>query len=297
MGKEFFDSFPEARETFETADQVLGSALSELCFSGPKEELAKTVNTQPAVLVTSVACYRVLSGFGFSPAAVAGHSLGEYSALVASGAFRFADAVRLVRERGQSMQEAVPLGSGGMLAVLGLDLATAKRVCAQVSSSGVLEIANFNCPGQIVLAGHVGALENAVKLARAQGAKKCVPLAVSGPFHSSLMRNAAERLAVVLSETEIFNPKIPIVSNVSADYLRWGDDVRTALLRQVYSPVRWEESVRRMLNDGVGCFVEVGPGSVLSGLVKRIAPRETILLNVENMESLEKSLARLREVG
>ncbi|MDP3051229.1 MAG: ACP S-malonyltransferase, partial [Eubacteriales bacterium] len=193
--------------------------------------------------------------------------------------------------------EAVPLGSGGMLAVLGLDLATAKRVCAQVSSSGVLEIANFNCPGQIVLAGHVGALENAVKLARAQGAKKCVPLAVSGPFHSSLMRNAAERLAVVLSETEIFNPKIPIVSNVSADYLRWGDDVRTALLRQVYSPVRWEESVRRMLNDGVGCFVEVGPGSVLSGLVKRIAPRETILLNVENMESLEKSLARLREVG
>ncbi|MBU4533656.1 MAG: ACP S-malonyltransferase [Firmicutes bacterium] len=297
MGKEFFDSFPEARETFETADQVLGSALSELCFSGPKEELAKTVNTQPAVLVTSVACYRVLSGFGFFPAAVAGHSLGEYSALVASGAFRFADAVRLVRERGQSMQEAVPLGSGGMLAVLGLDLATAKRVCAQVSSSGVLEIANFNCPGQIVLAGHVGALENAVKLARAQGAKKCVPLAVSGPFHSSLMRNAAERLAVVLSETEIFNPKIPIVSNVSADYLRWGDDVRTALLRQVYSPVRWEESVRRMLNDGVGCFVEVGPGSVLSGLVKRIAPRETILLNVENMESLEKSLARLREVG
>lgn len=297
MGKELYDSYPVARETIETADQALGFALSELCFAGPREELAKTINTQAAVLVISVACYRVLSGFGFSPAVVAGHSLGEYSALVASGAFRFLDAVRVVRKRGQFMQEAVPLGSGGMLAVLGLDVEAARRVCSGASSAGALEIANFNCPRQIILAGQVAALETAIKLAKVEGAKKCVPLAVSGPFHSSLMRNAAERLAVVLSETEIYDPKIPIVSNVSADYLRWASDVRTALLRQVYSPVRWEESVRRMLSDGVEAFVEVGPGNVLTGLVKRIAPRNTILLNVENMESLEKSLARLREVG
>lgn len=297
MGRELAEAYPTAMETFAQADETLNYELSRLCFEGPKQDLGKTVNTQPAVLTTSVACFRVLSELGVSPAVVAGHSLGEYSALVAAGGFSFRSAVQVVHERAQYMQEAVPLGSGGMLAVLGLDVAAVRRVCAGAAGAGVLEIANYNCPGQIVLAGEVSALEAAVALAKAEGAKKCVPLAVSGPFHSSLMRNAAERLALVLGETEIYDPKIPIVSNVSADYLRWADEVRTALLRQVYNPVRWEESVRRMIEDGVRVFVEVGPGRVLSGLVKRIAPKETILLNVENLDSLEKSLARLREVG
>lgn len=297
MGRELAEAYPTAMDTLAEADETLGYKLSKICFEGPKQDLGKTVNTQPAVLTISVACFRVLSELGVSPAVVAGHSLGEYSALVAAGGFSFTSAVQVVHKRAQYMQEAVPLGSGGMLAVLGLDVEAVRRVCAGAATAGVLEIANYNCPGQIVLAGEIAALEAAVPLARAEGAKKCVPLAVSGPFHSSLMRNAAERLAVVLAETEIYDPKIPIVSNVSADYLRWADEVRTALLRQIYNPVRWEESVRRMIEDGVQVFVEVGPGRVLSGLVKRIAPKGTILLNVEDPESLEKCLARLREVG
>lgn len=297
MGRELAEAYPAAMDVFAEADETLGFALSALCFGGPKQDLGKTMNTQPAVLTASIACYRVLVQAGVSPAMVAGHSLGEYSALVAAGAFSFRNALQVVRLRAQYMQEAVPLGSGGMLAVLGLDGEAVRRVCDRAASAGVLEIANYNCPGQIVLAGEIAALEAAVPAARAEGAKKCVLLSVSGPFHSSLMRRAAERLAVVLGETEIYDPKIPIVSNVSADYVRWADDVRSALLRQMYNPVRWTDSVRRMVEDGVDVFVEVGPGRVLSGLVRRIAPRGTVLLNVEDLKSLEKSLARLREVG
>lgn len=297
MGRELAKAYPTAMDTFAEADETLNFALSALCFEGPKQDLGKTMNTQPAVLTTSIACFRVLAELGVCPAVVAGHSLGEYSALVAADAFSFPNAVQLVRLRAQYMQEAVPLGSGGMLAVLGLGEEAVRRVCDGAAAAGVLEIANYNCPGQIVLAGAIAALEAAVPLAKTEGAKKCVPLAVSGPFHSSLMRGAAERLAVVLGETDIYDPKIPIVSNVSADYVRWADDVRTALLRQMYNPVRWTESVRRMVEDGVDVFVEVGPGRVLTGLVRRIAPRGTVLLNVEDPASLEKALARLREVG
>ncbi|MFZ5898847.1 MAG: ACP S-malonyltransferase [Bacillota bacterium] len=296
MGADLYKALPVVRETFDEADRILGMALSDLCFNGPKEELQKTVNTQPAVLTTSIACYRVLLERGIRPDAVAGHSLGEYSALVAAGAIRLSDAVPLVRLRGQLMQDAVPLGTGGMMAVLGLDEQRLEEVRREASAFGLIEMANFNCPGQIVLAGETPALEQAVKLAKQAGAKRSVLLAVSGPFHSSLMRGAGERLAEVLENVEINTPSVPVVANVNASLLQDANQVRAALVRQIYSPVRWTDCVQRLLDNGMDAFIEVGPGKVLCGLVKKIANRDILLLNVEDLDSLEKSVARLQEV-
>jgi|MGYP000695884304 [acyl-carrier-protein] S-malonyltransferase len=297
MGRDLYEGYPAARRIFSRANEVLGFALTDLCFEGPKEELQKTVNTQPAVFVTSIACYQILREKGIESEVVAGHSLGEYTALVVAGAFSFEEALRLVRRRGQLMQEAVPLGTGGMVAVLGLDRERVERIAAEAARTGIINAANYNCPGQVVLAGEMHALEEVVRLAKEAGAKRCVPLSVSGPFHSTLMRGAGERLAQALDEIRVRDPRIPVVANVDGSFLRTADEVRAALARQMYSPVRWEEGMRRLVEAGVEVFVEVGPGKVLSGLMKKIARPGNTILNVEDVTSLQKVLARLEEVG
>ncbi|MDI6630895.1 MAG: ACP S-malonyltransferase [Bacillota bacterium] len=296
MGREFCEEYPEAREVFAAADAALDFPLSTLCFEGPKEELQKTINTQPAVLVTSIACLAVLRLSGVEAAAAAGHSLGEYTALVAAQALDFMTAVRLTRRRGQLLQEAVPLGSGGMVAVLGLGRKEVEAVVQAARAHGVIEAANFNAPGQVVLAGETPALEAAVVAAKEAGAKKCVILPVSGPFHSSLMRRAGELFALELEKVTVKKPVFPVVANVNAGYLTTAAEVRHALVRQISSPVLWEESIRRLVRDGVGVFVEVGPGKVLSGLIKRIAP-DVICCNVEDRASLNTTLQVLKKAG
>ncbi len=291
MGKKIHDQYPVAREIFKTADEILGFSLSGLCFEGPEEELQKTINAQPAIFTVSVACAGVLLERGIEPLAAAGHSLGEYSALVTAGSISFADGVMLVRKRGQYMQETVPLGTGGMVAVLGLDAPEITRVCSQVRSEGmVVDAANFNCPGQVVIAGENQALERAKILAKEAGAKRCLPLAVSAPFHSTLLRPAGDKMAAELAAVEIKDPRIPVVANVTADYVTNGDHVRSLLVEQVYSPVRWEESMIRLLND-FETFIEAGPGNVLTGLLKKIS-RKVSIANTENPESIEKMLAQ-----
>jgi len=297
MGQKMFAHYPAAREVFAEADEVLGFPLSRLCFEGPAEELQKTVNAQPAILTVSVACLRVLQDQGVRPAAAAGHSLGEYTALVAAGALSFRDALLLVRKRGQYMQEAVPLGEGGMVAVLGLTAEAVAGICRQVEEKGYrCDVANYNCPGQVVIAGERKALDEAVAMAKAQGAKRCVELAVSAPFHSRFMRPAAERLADELAGTAVADPEVPVVANVTADYVNSGEEIRKLLVEQIYSPVRWEQSVHRLASDGVNIFLEIGPGSVLTGLIRKIA-RPAQALSAEDPESLEKVLAHLGEVS
>jgi len=297
MGREFYENYPEARAIFERADEALGFSISEMCFSGPEEELNKTVNTQPAVLTVSVACLEVLRRSGGPlPSAVAGHSLGEYTALVAAGSLLFEDAVRLVRKRGQYMQEAVPLGTGGMAAVMGISSDEVREVCRKASGAGIIEAVNLNCPGQVVVAGDNAGLEAARLLAKEAGAKRFVPLPVSAPFHSSMMKPAGERLAGDLDKISVSDPGVTVVANVTADFVRTGPEIKSLLIRQVYSPVHWEESVRRLIDSGITTIVEVGPGKVLSGLVKKIS-RETMVCNVEDRASLEKVLALVREVG
>ncbi|HAU31589.1 MAG: Malonyl CoA-acyl carrier protein transacylase [Desulfotomaculum sp. 46_296] len=296
MGKKIYDQYPAVREIFETADEILGFSLSGLCFEGPEEELQKTINAQPAIFTVSVACARILLERGIEPSAVAGHSLGEYSALVTAGSISFADGVRLVRKRGQYMQETVPLGTGGMVAVLGLDAPEIIRVCSEVRSEGkIVDAANFNCPGQVVIAGENQALERAKILAKEAGAKRCIPLAVSAPFHSTLLRPAGDKMAAELAAIEIKDPKIPVVANVTADYVTKGDEVRRLLVEQVYSPVRWEESMVRLVND-FKAFIEAGPGNVLTGLLKKIS-RKASTANTENPESIEKILTQPGEVS
>ena len=296
MGREFYEEYPEAKKVFAAADAALDFPLSALCFEGPKEELQKTINTQPAVLVTSVACLAVLRLCGVEAGVAAGHSLGEYTALVAAQALDFVTAVRLTRRRGQLMQEAVPLGSGGMVAVLGLSRKEVEAVVRAARTKGVIEAANFNCPGQVVLAGEMLALETAVAAAKEAGAKRCVILPVSGPFHSSLMRRAGELFALELEKVTVKKPAFPVVANVSAGYVATAAEVRNALARQISSPVLWEESIRRLVGDGVKVFVEVGPGRVLSGLIKRIAP-EAACYNVEDKASLNATLHALKKAG
>jgi [acyl-carrier-protein] S-malonyltransferase len=296
MGRQLYECYPAARQIFAEADASLGFTLSRLCFDGPAEELQHTVNAQPAILTVSVACLRVLQEKGVVPDVVAGHSLGEYSALVAAEAMNFAEAVKIVRKRGQFMQEAVPLGTGGMAAVLGLEVPTVQEICQRASGSGVVEAVNLNCPGQVVIAGEMQALELACRLAREAGARRCVPLAVSAPFHSSLMRPAGEKLARELERVTIADPRIPVVANVTADYVTSGEEVKKLLVQQVYNPVRWEESMRRLIADGVQAFVEVGPGTVLCGLLRKIN-RQVRCWSVQDPESLEKVLACLKEVG
>ncbi len=297
MGEDIYQSFPEAAAIFKKADDVLGFSLSRLCFEGPVEELKKTVHTQPAVLTVSMACLEVFKNAGApAPSALAGHSLGEYTALVAAGSLTFEDAVRLVRKRGQYMQEAVPLGAGGMAAVMGLSTEVVVELCRKASVAGVVEAVNLNCPGQVVIAGDIAGLKAAEPLAKEAGARRFIMLPVSAPFHSSLMIPAGERLTKDLNAVTITDPVIPVVANAGADFVRTGSEVRGSLIRQVYSPVRWEESLRRLISAGINTFVEIGPGKILSGLIKKIS-REVKVYNIEDKASLEKVLALVKEVS
>src|ERR1035437_3728550 len=263
MGREISEHFPVAKETFAEADAALGFALSKLCFEGPAEKLQLTANTQPAILAASVAAYRVLASEGIGPSFVAGHSLGEYSALVAVGSLPFADALRMVRHRGQYMQEAVPVGTGAMAAILGLAPEQVEELCRASAQGEVLSPANFNSPGQIVIAGHTAAVRRAVEAAPAAGAKRAVLLPVSAPFHCALMRPAQERLLPELEAAPFAELTVPLINNVRAEEVRAAKDARQGLIDQIRSPVRWEASVRRMLAAGVKKFVEVGPGKGL----------------------------------
>lgn len=292
MGKELAEKQPGSRKVFEEADCVLGTKLSSLCFEGPDEELRLTVNTQPAILTTSIAALKVLEDRGAKADFVAGHSLGEYSALVAAGSLRFDDALRAVRKRGLYMQEAVPPGEGAMAALIGIGFEVVQSICVEASNLGVCAPANINSPNQTVIGGHRPAVERAVELAKAKGAKRAVMLAVSAPFHCQLMKPAAERLATVFNEIMFSDLNIPLVTNVDAELIVSGVEARQALLRQVASPVRWSDSVKRLLEEGVTTFIEVGPGKVLSGLVRQIS-RQCQILNVEDAQSLDATVTAL----
>lgn len=297
MGADLAKAYREARDAFAEADEVLGFGLSRLCFEGPAERLQETAVTQPAILTASVACLRVLERYGWRPDVVAGLSLGEYTALVAAGAMRFRDAVALVHKRGRFMEEAVPAGQGAMAAVIGLDREAVAEACRRAAAATglVVEPVNFNCPGQVVIAGHTAAVARAAEEAGGLGARRVVPLAVSGPFHSSLMAPARERLAAELERVAISDAAVPVVANVSATYVRSAAEIRRALVEQVARPVLWEDGVRRMLADGVTRFLEVGPGTVLSGFLRKIA-RDAEVRNVEDLPSLERVLDLRGEV-
>ncbi len=291
MGKELAEKHPIVAETFAEADEALKFSLSRLCFEGPEEELTLTRNTQPALLVTSVAIFRLLEAHGFAPDLGAGHSLGEYSALVAAGAMSFADAVRTVRLRGELMEEAVPPGQGTMAAILGLERELVEALCREVA--GVVEPATYNSPGQVVVAGDTEAVHALMERALAKGARRAQLLKVSGPFHSSLLAGAGQRLGEWLASIPIAPPKFPVYSNVTAAPVTTPEEIRACLAWQVSAPVRWEESVRNMVAEGATRFVEVGPGRVLSGLIKRIE-REAELFNVESEGTFQ---AFLQEVA
>lgn len=288
MGKDLSDNFASARTVFEEANDALGFDLAALCFSGSEAELKLTANTQPAILTTSIAALRVLEQeVEISPAYTAGHSLGEYSALVASGVLRLADAVRIVRQRGTFMQEAVPVGVGAMAAVMGLEASELDALCREVAQDEIVAPANYNSPGQVVIAGHAAAVDRAIALAKERGAKRALPLPVSAPFHSALMAPAAERLKEVLDKVELQQFRCPVVSNVEALPYEDSARVKPLLVEQVCAPVRWEESVHNLSQQKVSRFVEIGPGKVLSGLIKRI-DRSASTLNVEDVQSLLK---------
>lgn len=270
MGQSWVAEFPEAREVFEAADKALNFSLSELCWQGPDEDLRLTANTQPAILTASIAVFRVLQSRGIVAHVVGGHSLGEYSALVAADALRFEDALRLVRKRGQAMQEAVPVGVGAMAAILGLDGERVAELAAEASSRGVCSIANLNSPEQTVIAGSTEAVERAIEIAGEQGAKRAILLPVSAPFHCALMKPARDAMVPLLEEAEFRDPSIPVICNVDARPVTTAAEARSALIRQIDGTVRWTESVTWMSEQcGVERFLEVGPGSVLSGLIRR----------------------------
>jgi len=289
MGRELGEASPR----WDVANGALGFDLRRLCFGGPEADLTLTANTQPAILTTSMVALDALVAAGIHFDFVAGHSLGEYSALVAAGALDFADAVRTVRARGQFMQEAVPAGQGAMAAILGLDRGLVAQICEEAQDAGVVQVANLNGPGQTVIAGAAAGVRRAVELAKIRGAKRAVPLPVSAPFHSALMAPAASRLGLVLQGLRIRDLRVPLVTNVDADLLTDGARVVDVLVRQVTAPVRWEEGITRLVKEGAGTFVEVGPGKVLSGLIRRIAP-EARVLNVEGRASLDTTMETLR---
>jgi len=292
MGRELAEEFPRARQVFESADRALGIPLSKLCFEGPAEELQLTRNAQPAILAVSVAAAEVLSEKGIRADFVAGHSLGEYSALVAADSLRLEEAVSLVHKRGQYMQEAVPVGLGAMAALLGMEAAAVEEVCREAAQGEVVSPANFNSPGQIVISGHKAAVERAVALARGRGAKRAVMLNVSAPFHCALMKPAQERLAKDLDGAAISDPRIPLANNVDAELVRSADPVREGLKRQVTAPVRWEQAMRVLRSENVDCFIEVGPGKVLSGVLRQIDPQAECL-RTEDRATLSQVLERL----
>jgi [acyl-carrier-protein] S-malonyltransferase len=286
MGKEIFDAFACARQVFMEADEAAGFPLSELCFQGPEDALKLTQNTQPAILTVSIAILRVLQDRGFHPDYVAGHSLGEYSALVCSGCLSLKDAVNAVRKRGRYMQEAVPVGRGAMAVILGLDAAVVREVCETASSAGIVAPANFNAPDQTVISGEAGAVLRASEIAKGKGAKRILPLPVSAPFHCDLMAPARDRLAADLNNLEFRDLAVPLISNVDAVAIVEGWAARDSLIRQVCKPVRWAESIRHLVDRGVDRFVEVGPGKVLCGLVKKIAP-EVQVYGVDGIRGIE----------
>lgn len=292
MGKNLFEQFPVARKTFDEADEALGKKLSQLCFEGPEDQLRLTENTQPAILTVSVAAWRVLDEKGLKPGFVAGHSLGEYSAHVAAGTISFVDAVRTVRNRGKYMQEAVPVGTGAMAAILGMNLDAVGAVCGDAAQAEVCEPANINSPDQIVISGHAAAVERAVKLAQERGARRAILLPVSAPFHCSLMKPAQERLAADLQKLNFSAPKIPVVSNVYAKPVEDAESSREALVRQVPGSVKWSESMQLLISRGVQTFIEVGPGKVLCGLMRQI-DRSKKCVNVEDEASLQKTMEYL----
>lgn len=290
MLKDLYEAYPLVREVFEEADDTLGFSLTQLCFEGPDEELMKTFNTQPAILTASTACCRVLMQEGIRPDIVAGHSLGEYSALVAAGALSFADAVKTVRLRGQFMQDAVPLGEGAMAAILGLDDDTIKEICHTVSlQGGAVQAVNFNCPGQTVIAGAAKAVETAAAELKKAGAKRAVMLSVSAPFHSTLMEPAAKRLAEVLEEITINDAEIPVVANVNGRVETAAAEIKQNLVAQAASPVLWIDCTRTMRQCGADVFVEAGPGKTLCGFNKKI-DKSIHSANVEDIPSLQKTL-------
>jgi len=270
MGKALADAYPVCRETFEEADAALGEPLSRIIFEGPEDQLTLTENTQPAILAVSIAAYRLVASRGLRPDFVAGHSLGEYSANVAAGTFSFADALRIVRRRGRYMQEAVPVGTGAMAAILGLDADAVAQACADGGEGEVVSPANLNGAGQVVIAGARDAVKRAGERAKALGAKRVIPLTVSAPFHCALMKPAEDRLAPELRGLAVATPSVPIVANVDAEVKRDAAAAIDALVRQVSSPVRWEAVVTRLASEGVTTYVEVGPGTVLTGLVRKI---------------------------
>jgi [acyl-carrier-protein] S-malonyltransferase len=292
MGRELAERFPCARRIFEEGDRALGFSLSRLCFDGPADELQLTANTQPAVLTVSVAAAEVLRAYRIRPDFVAGHSLGEYSAAVVAGGLGFDDAIQLVRKRGQYMQEAVPVGDGAMAALLGIAPVAVEEVCREAAQGEVVSPANLNSPGQVVIAGHAGAVARAAELAKARGAKRAVMLSVSAPFHCALMKPAQERLAAGLDAVVFSEPHTPVVTNVDAQLAHTAAAIRDSLNRQVTAPVRWEDSMRLLLNLGVEVFVEVGPGKVLSGLLRQV-DRDAQCLHAEDTASVEEVVTRL----
>ena len=296
MGKELASNYAVARQTFEEADEALGYKLSELCFEGPEEQLRLTEITQPAILTASVAALRVLLEKDLKPDYVAGHSLGEYSAHVAAGTLPFADAVRTVRNRGKYMQEAVPVGVGAMAAILGMPLERVSEIANDAAQGEVCQAANINSAEQIVISGHAGAVARAIQLATEHGAKKAVSLPVSAPFHCALMQPAQDRLAADLRALNFQNPTCPVICNVDAAEVTSAEAARDGLIRQVTGAVRWEESVRRLIEKGVELFIEVGPGKVLWGLMRQI-DRSKTCLTVGDEKSLQKTLAQVSEAA
>jgi [acyl-carrier-protein] S-malonyltransferase len=292
MGKGLRDAYPVCRDTFAEADRALGESLSRLCFEGPDDKLTLTENTQPAMLAVSTAACRFLESRGLRPSFVAGHSLGEYSAHVSAGTLSFPDALQIVRRRGRYMQEAVPVGAGAMAAVLGLDVDTVAQACAEAALGDVVSPANINGAGQVVIAGSKDAVARAGTRAKALGAKRVVPLPVSAPFHCALMKPAEQRLAVELRALPAKDPTVPVVANVDAEPKRTATDSIDALVAQVSSPVRWEDVVRRLASEGVTTYVEVGPGTVLGGLVRKIQREATVVRfgGPEDLESVEALL-------
>jgi [acyl-carrier-protein] S-malonyltransferase len=292
MGKALAEAFSESRAVFDEADAAVGFSLSGLCFEGPETDLQLTANTQPAILAASIAAHRALVARGPGADFVAGHSLGEYSALVAAEALTVREAVRAVRRRGEYMQEAVAVGQGAMAAILGLDLPAIEAACAEAAEGEVVTPANINSPGQVVIAGHAGAVSRAVERCKAAGAKRAVALPVSAPFHCALMMPAQERLEADLATLPFADPRMPLVNNVDARLVRSAAECRQGLVRQVSAPVRWQQCVEALVGEGVSTFVEVGPGQVLGGLIKRIAKGARVL-SVEDPASLERAVDSL----
>ena len=291
MGKDLYDNFDEVKEIYKEASGLLGYDIAELSFNGPAEDLNKTFRTQPSLLTASFAAFKILSSKGITPFCAAGHSLGEYSAVTASGVISFKDAVRITEKRGQYMQEAVPEGKGLMAVVIGLDKASVNKICDSVKS-GYVAPANYNSPEQIVIAGEKTAVEEAIQLANSAGAKKVVPLSVSAPSHCGLMTKASKRLFELLNSIEFHPPKIPVVNNADAAFLNKPEDIKESLVRQLNSPLLWEDSIKIMVENGVDTFIEVGPKRVLSGLIKRI-DKNVKVFNVEDTKSLTETIDSL----